>query len=310
MTTPPESYLAGLATGATTRARCWRVTRRDGAVLGFTDHDRPLTFGGVDYEPGAALVASDAAATLGLSADDQEIAGALSSDAITESDLLRGLYDGAEVSVFDVDWTDPAARATLAEYVMGEVERTDATFRGELRSRASALDTKAGRHITNLCDASLGDGRCGVDVTGAPFMRTGVVASAAGLTIEAAEIQDAEAGFFDRGALIWTGGANAGASSVVRLHSRGAGAGVLHLWRAPPYAPQVGDTFEVRAGCPKSWDSCVVKFSNGANFRGFPHVPSEQFAVAFAEPGAAGQDGETGNPQPAPPPQVYGETMQ
>ena len=44
------SLQSHLDTGATTLAWCWRVTRGDGAVLGFTDHDRDLTFDGTTFE--------------------------------------------------------------------------------------------------------------------------------------------------------------------------------------------------------------------------------------------------------------------
>ena len=36
-----------LQTGATTVARAWSITRRDGLQLGFTDHDLPLVFDGL-----------------------------------------------------------------------------------------------------------------------------------------------------------------------------------------------------------------------------------------------------------------------
>ena len=40
---------AHLATGATTMAYCWRVTRHDGVVLGFTEHDRDLVYAGTTF---------------------------------------------------------------------------------------------------------------------------------------------------------------------------------------------------------------------------------------------------------------------
>ncbi|MEQ9528912.1 MAG: DUF2163 domain-containing protein, partial [Parvibaculaceae bacterium] len=41
----PE-FAAHVAGGVTTLAWCWKLVRRDGAVLGFTEHDRDLAFGG------------------------------------------------------------------------------------------------------------------------------------------------------------------------------------------------------------------------------------------------------------------------
>ena len=54
----PPSLQSHLDTGATTLAWCWRVTRGDGAVLGFTDHDRDLTFDGTTFEAAAGLTAA------------------------------------------------------------------------------------------------------------------------------------------------------------------------------------------------------------------------------------------------------------
>lgn len=293
------AFRASLESGFTTRARCWRVARRDGVVLGFTDHDRPLTFEGVTFEPGAALAPSEAVATLGLSAGDQEISGALSSDAITEADLRRGAYDGAEVRVWDVDWTDVSARALAAVYVLGEVERTDSAFVAEVQTRAAGLERRAGRHILATCDAEFGDARCGADVTvGGPNAKAGTVEAVNGLALSSAVAKAAPAGFFDRGVLTWTAGRNAGARSTVRRHSP-EGAGVLDLWRAPPFPPEVGDEFTVRAGCNKEWGTCAVKFANAANFRGFPHVPSESFPVTYARRSDSGNlDGGTDNAAP------------
>ena len=38
---------AHLETGLTTIAHAWAIERKDGIVLGFTDHDRDLSFDGV-----------------------------------------------------------------------------------------------------------------------------------------------------------------------------------------------------------------------------------------------------------------------
>ncbi len=41
----PEMLAAHLAREVTTVCHCWRLTRTDGWVAGFTDHDRPLIVG-------------------------------------------------------------------------------------------------------------------------------------------------------------------------------------------------------------------------------------------------------------------------
>ena len=46
MRTIPSALQAKLDSGVTTLARCWIITRRDGAKMGFTDHDADLTLAG------------------------------------------------------------------------------------------------------------------------------------------------------------------------------------------------------------------------------------------------------------------------
>ncbi len=57
MKTIPNALQAHLDDGTTTLAWCWRIARSDGAVFGFTDHDRPLAFEGTSFEPESGLSA-------------------------------------------------------------------------------------------------------------------------------------------------------------------------------------------------------------------------------------------------------------
>src|SRR5437588_10522515 len=97
-----------LSSGVTTLARCWIITRRDGVIMGFTDHDADLTVAGTLCHAGTGLTASEATARLGLQVDGSEIAGALSNDSLAESYLAAGRYDAADIEVHLVDWSEPA----------------------------------------------------------------------------------------------------------------------------------------------------------------------------------------------------------
>jgi uncharacterized phage protein (TIGR02218 family) len=45
------------------------------------------------------------------------------------------------------------------------------------------------------------------------------------------------------------------------------------LAQAMPYAIQVGNSFQIVAGCDKTHQTCISKFNNIINFRGEPFVP-------------------------------------
>ena len=55
----PSGLQAHLDSGTTTLAWCWKITRSDGAVFGFTDHDLALTFAGTTFEPESGFLPSE-----------------------------------------------------------------------------------------------------------------------------------------------------------------------------------------------------------------------------------------------------------
>lgn len=105
MKTLPAALQAHLDSGTTTFSWCWRIERADGVFFGFTDHDRDLEFGGVTYEPESGLAASEIRSGTDLAVDAQDAEGVLTSDTITETDILDGRWDNAAVEVWRVNWT-------------------------------------------------------------------------------------------------------------------------------------------------------------------------------------------------------------
>jgi len=162
MRTLDIGFKAHLESGATTLANCWKVSRRDSAVLGFTDHDLPLSFDGVDYEPMYGLDGGEVGAKSGAQVDTSEVLGVLHSAAIEEADIAAGLYDGAEVETWRVNWRDVTQRLLQRRATIGEIVREDGQFRAELRSGQQVLNQVRGRIYAVYCDAVLGDGRCTV----------------------------------------------------------------------------------------------------------------------------------------------------
>ncbi len=140
----------------------WILTRADGATLGFTDHDRDLVVEGVTCRAGAGWSpgASDTAA--GYAAGQGAALGVLDDAGITEGDLAAGLYDGAKVAALRVDWSAPHRVVRLWTATITAVAREGQAFTATLAGPAAALERMAGRTFTRLCDARLGDGRCGI----------------------------------------------------------------------------------------------------------------------------------------------------
>ncbi|MGQ7792913.1 DUF2163 domain-containing protein [Faunimonas sp. B44] len=274
---------AHLASGATTLCQCWRIVRGDGIVLGFTDHDRPVAFDGVEHEPASGLDASEAVAHAGLQVGGLEVAGALTSDRISAADLEAGLYDNARVETWLVNWAAPAERHLMRVGSIGEVRREDGAFTAEIRSLAHQLDQPQGRLFRFTCDADLGDARCGVSLSDPAFAASATVTGTDGRGwIRSAALAGRPDGLFTGGLVTFSSGANAGRRVEVDRHSAEGAAGLLSLWLPAPAAIAPGDGFTVTAGCDKRFETCRDRFANGANFRGFPHMPGNDVVLSYA----------------------------
>tara|TARA_R110000868_G_scaffold108842_2_gene296771 strand:+ start:4641 stop:5351 length:711 start_codon:yes stop_codon:yes gene_type:complete len=158
----PPAMQASLDAGVTSHAWCWRVTRTDAAVFGFTDHDRDLEFGGLTYRAGSGFGGADVETAIGLAPSQSDLAGALDDAVLTEADLEAGLWAGARVECWRVDWSDTDLRVLVSTGEPGEIVRRDGRFEAELLGLAHRLERVTGRVFTRCCDARLGDGRCGV----------------------------------------------------------------------------------------------------------------------------------------------------
>jgi uncharacterized phage protein (TIGR02218 family) len=187
---------------------------------------------------------------------------------------------------------EPALKVRLQGGVLGEVRRAGSAFTAELRGLAHRFAEESGRLYTRTCNADLGDARCTVDLTTPAMRGSGAVAALTAASAFRADGLDTYTdGWFTAGRLAWTSGANAGLAVEVKTHRLDADGVTLELWQATPEPLAVGDTFTVTAGCDKHFDTCVARFDNAVNFRGFPHIPGNDFLVSYPVPGEPGNDG-------------------
>jgi len=288
----PLALATHLAGGATTLCHAWRVTRRDGAVLGFTDHDRDLVVDAVTYKAASGIAGSENASAEGLAVTGAELSGALSADALTEDDLAAGFYDGAEVALLLVNWADPAQQLLLRRGTIGQVRREDGRFIAEIRAATDAFNQTRGRRFGARCDADLGDARCGVALDAPAHAGTGVVSAVEGaLRLRVAGLAGFAEEALARGRITLLSGACAGFATEIKGHLKDGEATLLRLWQRPPQEVAAGDAVAVSVGCDKAFATCRDRFANGLNFRGFPHMPGNDFVIAIAVPGEGGYDG-------------------
>lgn len=282
MKTLPSGMQAHLDSGTTTLCWCWKLTRGDNVVQGFTDHDVPLSFDGLIYEAACGFTASEVQSTLGLAVDNLSVAGALTSATLNEDDLAAGLYDNASIEIWRVNWASPDQRVLMRKGNLGEVKRGKAAFTAEVRGLAHFLNQPVGRCYAYSCDADLGDARCTIDLADPVFSGTGVVAAASDARrFTVSGIEAFADGWFSGGKLVWTGGANVARGMEIKRHAVSALGVSIELWQAMSETVDTGDAFAVTAGCDKQFSTCKAKFDNAVNFRGFPYMPGNDAVTSY-----------------------------
>lgn len=278
MLTLPDGLKDRLQSGVTRLAWCWRVTRRDGQVFGFTDHDRPLAFDGLTYRPESGFSGADLDARLGSESAVSEVTGLFDDAAINEAELAAGLWDGAKVDVFRVDWSDVSLRVQTWTGELGAITQDGTSYRTDLNGFSRRLERSIGRIFSRHCDAEFGDTRCGLDASSPAYSGSGAVTDILpnGFAVSGLEAFDDD--WFRAGYLIWTSGEAAGARERVAWH-RVDGAGVRVGLSGTPEVSS-GTTFDIIAGCDKQHATCRDKFSNIINFRGFAAMPGNDVLMA------------------------------
>lgn len=265
-----------LARPLCTLAFCWRIERRDGVTIGLTSHDRDLTIGGLAYRAAPGMTASAVRSGIGLDGEDSDIAGALSSDAISEADLMAGRWDGAGLELRLTEWEAPGALwLLLARGEIGAVSRKGAGFTAEMIGAAAVLGAPVAPSTSPDCRARLGDKACRVDLDG---RRRVIVVSG----VEEADVATGGlvAGAYAFGTLRWLNGPNAGLVQAVADN----GTDGVALVDPPAFGVATGTLALLTEGCDRQLATCAGRFGNVVNFRGEPYLPGMDLLTRY--PGA------------------------
>lgn len=340
-----DSHLQQNVTSIATR---WKLTRRDGAILGFTNHVEDIVISGVNYSASSGERPSSIASGSSLAVDNLEVIAILEDDQITEAALLAGLYDYATIEIAEFNYEDTSQGSLiLRSGTTGEHSVGRGLVKVELRGRMQVLQQVIGRLHSKRCDADLGDARCKVRLAPPTWTATTVFTartagdaatgsvvkpssfndrhfkcttagtsaasepswnttlggttsdgSAVWTAIEALTVSATVAtaasrlvfsssaiaradGWFDAGKLTWTSGLNSGLAMEVKRWTDASN--TLELQFAMPFAIQVGDAFNVQAGCDLLRATCKTKFDNIRNFRGFPDMPTRDAVLAYPD---------------------------
>lgn len=272
-----------LSQASTTMATYVHVVRTDGTIYAWTTHDRDQTIDGVVF-----LTAQGVQMTAVHLTDDMRtstIDVSVFLGASTEAEIAAGVWDNAEIVLFEANWQAlPAVLfdtdcVILLSGVVGAIRRQDNTMLAEVRDLTQVLNTRIGRTYSYTCPwrharwngtTYVADAECGVSLAG--HIHDGSVTA----------VDDARQSFYDTastqvdgyynfGLLTFTSGLNAGLTFEVAAWN----ADFFILARQVPHPISVGNTYRAVRGDDRQWQTCRTTYSNLVNFGGFPYMPGQ-----------------------------------
>lgn len=275
-----SAFKIALSHTTLTLAWCWLIERSDGIKLGFTSFDLPLEIDGITYHGITGFTPGAAQQSIGLDRlDSQNLIGILDNTQISSKDLSLGLYDGAKVRRFLVDYTDLPTDldATNPKHLelpwsfFASIKRNPYGFEVQTSDDLSLLDNQVGKTTSQTCRTNLGSATCRVNLANYThnLRVTGAVNDRI-LTVNG-NLRDK---YFDDGRLTFTSGLNDNLRSDIAFYKDNK----IILFNPTPFTIAVGDTLTAIAGCAKTKLACI-KYNNFINFQGEPDIPTTDLAI-------------------------------
>ncbi len=270
---PLQTHLEG---ETTTLSLCWRIVKRNGVLITGTDHDQDVVITTGDlagtYFAKSNILPSNVKSNSDLAVDNMEVTGAVGQDGtlyldVSVDDIESRNLEFAAVKTFFVNWADPdMGQVPMRTGFLGALTYdSSGMYKTEVRGLSQKLQQNIIQTYSDKCTViRFGDTRCGIDAVALTINVTAAsVTSRRVLTVSGYTIQPT--GYFTLGNLTCLTGLNAGVLRQVRVDTDGA----LDLFEAFPEDVEVGDTFTLSPGCDRLASTCLNKFDNLENFRGY-----------------------------------------
>ena len=273
-------------------ADLFTFTLANGTVLRYTNSDGDLTVAGNLFssvnDTGTArpgLTRGKTRTIIGVEVDTLDVSfGANSGVQISGIPVMQfaqqGGFDGAtlqlERAFMPIGQFGTTTAGTLIMFVgrVAEVIASRTQVDMKVNSSLELLNVQIPRNLYQAgCVHTLFDAGC----TLARASYANATTAAAGSTAKVLNCGLSNTtGYYDLGTVSFTSGANNGLTRTIKSQTLVAGADVITLAYPLPVAPTIGDGFTAYPGCDKQQTTCNSKFSNLANFKGAPYIPSPE----------------------------------
>lgn len=267
----------------------YKFTLNDGTILRYCAGQQPVRYQpNNEFAPatylarGVVISGITMHSTRGLKVDEQNLDISAGPNVFVKGQPFMiaarlGFFDGAILQrdrVYYQTWGGgPLGSITLFIGRTSVIDPAGGTkISMAVKSELVVLDTQMPRNkFQTGCKNTLFDDGCTLDKDAAAVAGNLTVGS----TRQLLNWADADAGVFDLGTITFETGPNVGVSRTVRVST----GSQLVLVFPLDFVPGATDQFKAYPGCDLTASTCLNKFANLDNFRGFPYVPTSETGV-------------------------------
>jgi uncharacterized phage protein (TIGR02218 family) len=280
MLRPVNSDLLSLMQGTGIQiAKCAKITTVAGVTSGFTSWNESLTFDSTTFVPTNSIDTTALRQNEGIEVGNIEITGILDSSSISDSDLLRGIYDNARIKIYIVDPLDVTNYDVIFSGRFGTVTVKNGSFSVDVLSKTSILRQRPMNLIGASCPyRRLGDAECNFNgrvLT--PYRHANTIVSV--IDEYSFTVTDAtrSAAYFENGIVLMndSGSANNQLEREIKNCTKVSNTITVNLKIPFPHNLTAGNVIRMEMGCNRSWTRCK-ELSNNVNYGGFIYIPGNE----------------------------------
>lgn len=267
----------------TSLVRCWKISCQNGKVFCFTDHNKDILHENEIYLSVSPLNMSAIETSIGLEIDNLEISGSFHHSKILESDIQEGIFDQAKIIIFEFDWAQGVKKNVMFQGLFSSYSYGKNSFSIESHSAFGRLGHVFGRGYHLTCDADLGDEKCGIDINAPSYKFRSEIMNFTENGIEIPRVVGISDGRFQHGTAEFF--MNDAVTSKLQIKSDKIIGNLrsITFWKKLSPIQQAATRVNIYVGCNKSIECCCHIFDNAINFRGFPHIPSDDWIKVSQE---------------------------
>lgn len=254
-----------------TITKCLKITLNNEKILAFTEFSEDLTINNIVFKSSSGFKENKNQQYSDITTSEEEILLFVDDDNIKKEDVLTGLFDNAKVEVFYMDYKNlEYGKISIINGFISKINFVDDKIYFNISGILSLLEKTIGETYSPLCRAGFCDKRCSLNLENYTFFgEISEIISATEFISNSKDIINKETNYFKYGLITFKTGKNKDKKIEVKQSNTSNIVINTKLF----YNPEIGDTFEIVAGCDKKFSTCIERFNNAINFRGEPNLP-------------------------------------